>query len=114
MKTKEEIYFKKKKCILNKLFVNCIKLKKGEAKRIIKNGKDLSIKDFKWDIPLDLKDIAKSDVNKFETFISLGRWKNSYEKRQTKFILIARKRELIFLEPEIIKIMYNSIMEEQK
>jgi len=46
MKTKEEIYFKKKKCILNKLFINCIKLEKGEAKRIIKNGKDLSIKDF--------------------------------------------------------------------
>ena len=99
---------------LNKIFVNCNKIKEQTAKRILKSGKDLSIKDWEWDIPLDLMKISKVDINRDETFIGVGRWNSDTERKRTKFICISQKGELVYLEPEIVKIMYNSIKIEQK
>ena len=93
----------------DKLFVNCNRIKENKAKRILRYSKDLSLKNYDWDVPLDLMNIAKSDSNRFETFIGLGRWKSDNKKKQTKFICIAQRGELIYLEPRIIEIMYNSI-----
>ena len=102
---------RKKKDALDKLFVNCNKLKEDEAKRILSSRKDLSLRSFKWDIPLDLRNIGKELKNNFrtETIIGLGRWNNQNVSKKNKFICIEQNGELIYLEPEIVKIMYNSI-----
>ena len=100
---------KKRKDELDKIFVNCNKLEEDKAKRILGCRNDLSIQNWNWDAPLDLQNISKADVNRWETFIGLGRWKGSTKKQSTKFICIAQRGELIYLEPEIVKILYNSI-----
>ena len=100
---------KKRKDKLDKIFVNCNKLEEDKAKRILGCRNDLSLKNWNWDTPLDLQNISKADVNRFETFIGLGRWQHEEEKKRKKFICIAKKGELIYLEPEIVKILYNSI-----
>jgi len=104
---------KKKKDILDELFVNCNKLQEHKAKRILSERKDLSLKDYNWENPLDLKKVSEADINRFETFIGLGRLKNNKKEKQTKFICIAQKGELIYLEPELVKIIYNSIKEDK-
>lgn len=102
---------KKKRDALDKLFVNCNKLEEDKAKRLINNGKDLSIKSWKWDVPYDLQKLSKVDCYRFDTFIGLGRW-NVSKSKGSKFIVIAKRGELIYLEPEIIKVLYNSIKED--
>jgi hypothetical protein len=102
-----------KKDALDELFVNCNRLKEGEAKRILtsKKDKDLSLKSWKWDVPTDLMKISQADINRFETFIGLGRW-NVSKGRGRKFICIAYRGNSIYLEPEIVRILYNSIKDE--
>ncbi len=96
---------------LDKLFVNCNKLKEDKARRILRSRNDLSMEEWDWDTPLDLKHISEADINRHKTFIGLGRWIHDDKKKRTKFICIAQRGELIYLEPEIVKILYNSIKE---
>lgn len=94
------------------------KIKEGAAKRILrqqahsKNG--LSKKDYMWDVPIDLSKTSEADCNRWETFIGIGRWKSSNATRQTRFVLIAKRGELIYLEPKIVEIIYNSLKEGEK
>ncbi len=92
---------------LDKIFVNCNRLKEDEARRVLRSGKELSTRKWKWDAPMELQDINKSLMNNFrsETMIGLGRWKNTKE----LFICISNEGNLTYLTPEIVKIMYNSI-----
>jgi len=97
----------KKKTEFDKLFMNCNKMQFYKAKRILVNREELSLRNYNWDIPLDLREISLKSINNFrtETFIGLGEWRNT----KKKFICIAQNKELIYLQPEIVKIMYNSI-----
>ena len=104
---------KKKKDELDRIFVNCNKLNYHKARRILGTRNDLSMKEWDWDSPVDLYEISKADVNRHETFIGVGRWRSDNKKRRTKFICIAKRGELIYLEPEIVKILYNSIKDSQ-
>ncbi len=92
---------------LDKIFVNCNKIKEGEARRVIKSRKELSVRKWNWDTPLELQGLNESMMNDFrsETMIGIGRWKNS----NNIFICISNEGNLVYLEPEIIKILYNSI-----
>jgi hypothetical protein len=98
----------------DKLFVNCNKLQEGKAKRILNSKVDLSLKNYNWDVPRDLIELSKNDNYRFDTFIGLGRWIHTNPKYTTKFICITKKGEVIYLEPRIIEIMYNSIKEDKK
>ena len=111
MKTKKPI-----KDALDKLIVNCNKLEIGKAKRILssKKDKDLSLQDYKWDVPLDLKYLSSNDSNRHEVFIGVNRWVKDNEKSGNKFICIAHRGELIYLEPEIVRILYNSIKDKMQ
>lgn len=86
-------------------------IKEDEAKRIIKNGKELSVKSFKWNVPLDLNEITRF---KQGTIIGIGRWNAFSLKNRTKFVCISQGNEIIYLEPRIIRVIYNSIKEDLK
>lgn len=100
---------RKKKDALDKLFVNCNKLQQDKAKRILSGKDDLSLRNYDWDVPLDLSNISKADKNRFETFIGMGRWNMGNGKKGKKFICISKRGELIYLSPRTVKVMYNSI-----
>ena len=100
----------KKKKEFDKLFVNCNFIKEGEAKRLLSQEKDFSVRSWEWDVPVDLLRKSSADVNKFQTFIGIGRWKRK-DNKGNKFVCIAQRHEIIYLEPEIIKVLYNSLKE---
>jgi len=102
---------KEKKDPLDEVFVKFNKIEEGKAKRILSNRNKLSVKNLDWDIPLDLKVISEEDKNYYQIFIGVGRWIGDTKKQSTKFICIAKNGVTVFLEPEVIKLMYNSIKE---
>lgn len=76
----------------------------NKAFRIL-SGKKLSKRFIEWDVPADLlKHINRE--NHFETYVSIGEWKNNKE----KFILICQEGKLIYLEEEIIKKLTKKIL----
>jgi hypothetical protein len=97
---------------LDKLFVNCNKLTEGTARRIISDNQ-LSNQKWTWDVPADLANISSSDCHRFHTFIGLGRWNSSNQKKRTLVIFIAERGNLTHLEPNIIKILSKSIREDK-
>lgn len=99
---------------LNKMTNKIDKILEGTAKRILSQDRELSLKSYKWDVPTDLKEISKSDINRFQTFIGIGRWKSGNIEKETKFVCIAQRGELIYLEPSIVEILYNSLKEKTK
>lgn len=80
------------------------KLNLGKARRTINQGKDLSLKEIGWNVPIDLRTKTKRE-NPFELWISLGKYKDS----KTKFILIMQEGTFIYLEKEIVKKMWESL-----
>ena len=97
---------------LDKLFVNCNVIKEHEAKRILISKDDLSLKSWEWEVPINLKDISKCDCYRFDTFIGVGRWNANKEKDKNKYICIAQKGNLIYLNKWLIKILYNSLKDD--
>ena len=84
-------------------------IKEGQAKRILssKRNKELSLRNIKWEFPDELIRISKEMKNQYETFIGIGRWKNI----NTKMACLVTNGEVIYLEPEIIKVLFDSIQE---
>jgi len=80
-----------------------LKLKEGKARRILRDDK-LSEKEISWEVPYDLIENI-NQKNHFQTFISLGRWRNTNE----KFILISKEGVLIYLEKEVVKKLWESL-----
>jgi len=80
------------------------KLNLHKARRILGEAEELSKKEIEWDVPDDLrKNISRTDF--WETFISIGKWKNNNE----KFLLISTEGKLIYLTKKIIKEIYKEI-----
>ena len=77
----------------------------NKAKRIVNNDKNLSKKDFIWNVPKDLIKLSTKDKFEFRTFIGIGRWDNNNK----PFACVVKEGKIIYLEKEIVEILYNSI-----
>ena len=74
----------------------------GKARRLIKDRLSRSV--INWDVPIDLRNSISQEKH-FQTFVSLGKWKNN----DKKFILISQEGHLIYLEKEIVKLLWEAV-----
>ena len=93
-----------------------MKNKEHTARQVIGYDKKLGKKVYNYNVPIDLTHLMKTfcskcgETHSSKTLIGFGKWRNN----KKKYICIAQKEELIFLEKDVIKEMWEYIKEEKK